>query len=181
MFNPRCPPSCIPISVTVISTASINMTSSMENINSVSRTHGLFIPEDEIQTEVTYLIKDPKHEHEKPYELRYDPEGIIPTTNMETEARPIMIRDFRPLQNYQSFDEYGFSLAKIDCALTASDLDDKKRVEDVYYPQVEKLLSKQFPDASEIKILEHGVRIQLPSYHIRYIILTFPQGPQKAY
>jgi hypothetical protein len=34
--------------------------------------------ENSIHTEIDYLVKDPKHEHEKPYEIRYDTGGLIP-------------------------------------------------------------------------------------------------------
>ena len=44
--------------------------------------------EDSIHTEIDYLAKDPKHEHEKPYEIRYDTGGLIPERNMVSIGSP---------------------------------------------------------------------------------------------
>jgi hypothetical protein len=114
---------------------------------------------DVIRTDVIYLVKDPKHENEKPYDLRYDTGGIIPSTNMENDSKPVIVRDIRPFQNPQMFEEYGFSLAKMDYIFTAAELQDKKTVEETYYPAIKKILRQKFPDATEIKILEHAVRM----------------------
>lgn len=112
--------------------------------------------EDVIQTNVNYPIKDPKHETEKPYEIMYDNAGVIPQTNMPPEYKPILVHNFRPNQSSESFDEYGFTLAKIDCPLTAAGFEHEKSVKEVYYPIIEKLLWQNFPDAAMVKIMEHG-------------------------
>ena len=112
---------------------------------------------DEVQTEVFHLVKDEKHEHEKPYEVRYDNGGAVPRTNIVQESKPISVRNFRPLETKGSFEEYGFASAKLDCSMTAAEFDDDRKVEAMYYPAVEKLLKECFPDVHEVKILEHGV------------------------
>ena len=124
----------------------------------IGRSPGAEISEDTIQTEVDYLFKDPKHEYEKPYDLKYDAGGIIPRTNMASEPRSILIHNFRPLQHSQSFEEYGFMSAKIDCALTASEFRNDETVKEVYYPAIKNLLRQTFPDAAEMQIIEHAVR-----------------------
>ena len=144
----------------------------------IGRAPGAEVGEDTIQTEVDYLFKDPKHEYEKPYDLKYDAGGIIPRTNMATEPRSILIHNFRPLQHSQSFEEYGFTSAKIDCALTASEFRNDKTVKEVYYPAIKNLLWQAFPDAAEMQIIEHAVRtlgsvVWVPA-------VTFLQASQKA-
>jgi hypothetical protein len=114
--------------------------------------------DDVIDTELFYLTKDAKHETDKPYELRYDPGGIVPITNITNKSKRVLIHNSRPLQTSQSFQERGFTSARIDCSLTADEFDDETKVEEVYYPAVEKLIWQTFPDAVEIKILEHLVR-----------------------
>lgn len=121
----------------------------------IERAPGAEVGEDTIQTEVDYLFKDPKHEYEKPYDLKYDAGGIIPRTNMAAEPRSILIHNFRPLQHSQSF-EYGFTSAKIDCALTASEFRNDETVKEVYYPAIKNLLWQAFPDAAEMQIIEHA-------------------------
>ncbi|OCK88818.1 uncharacterized protein K441DRAFT_645948 [Cenococcum geophilum 1.58] len=132
----------------------------------IGKALGAEVGEDTIQTEVDYLFKDPKHEYEKPYDLKYDAGGIIPRTNMATEPRSILIHNFRPLQHSQSFEEYGFTSAKIDCALTASEFRNDKTVKEVYYPAIENLLWQAFPDAAEMQIIEHALRKRHPQFPI---------------
>ncbi|KAF1813256.1 hypothetical protein P152DRAFT_395338 [Eremomyces bilateralis CBS 781.70] len=112
---------------------------------------------DDVQTELNYLTKEAKHKEEKPYEMRYDTGGVIPHTNMSSDLRTITIRNFRPLQDPRSFIEYGFRVANVDCSMTEAAFDDDEKVETQYYPAVEKLLQQMFPDAAEIRVLEHGV------------------------
>jgi hypothetical protein len=118
------------------------------------------IPEDAVRTEIEYLAVDPKHRYEKPYELRFNAGGTIPETNMVDESRKVSIRNFRPFENARNLEEYGFSASKIECALLSSEFDNKERVERVYYPAVKRILWQKFPDATQIRILEHGVSIE---------------------
>ncbi|KAF8861027.1 hypothetical protein BDZ45DRAFT_740625 [Acephala macrosclerotiorum] len=113
---------------------------------------------DGIQTEVVYLTKDPKHEGEKPYELRYDAEGEIPRTNMMNTPKLVTVYDFRPLQNSSNFEDYGFSAMRIPCGLTAAEFSNTNRVEEVYYSAIQKYLRQIYPEAAKIKILEHDIR-----------------------
>jgi hypothetical protein len=117
--------------------------------------------EEAIQTIVTYLMRDPKHETEKPYDFVYDNGGVIPQTNMSLEYKPILVHDFRSIQSSNSFNDYGFTSAKIDCPLTAMDFDHEKSITEAYYPVIEDLLRQKFPDAAMVKIMEHNVRILL--------------------
>lgn len=114
--------------------------------------------EDPIAAKVSYLIKDPKHEHEKPYTLNYDAQDVIPRTNTSNESKPVVIHNFRPLQNIRSFENYGFTSAKINCPLSRAELNDEKKVKEAYYTAVKKVLWQMFPDAKDIQVLEHGVR-----------------------
>ncbi|XTI92889.1 hypothetical protein V2W45_1427243 [Cenococcum geophilum] len=102
--------------------------------------------EDSIHTEIDYLVKDPKHEYEKPYEIRYDTGGLIPERNMVDVTTPVVVHNFRPLQS-----------PEVNCVLTPAEFGDDEKVRAVYYPAIEKLLWIMFPDASNIKILGHGV------------------------
>jgi hypothetical protein len=112
-----------------------------------------------VQAEVLYLTKEPKHEDEKPYEIMYNTEDTIPPTNMLNDCRPIVVHNFRPLQDTSNFEGFGFALAKIDCSMTAADFENESTVAELYYPAIERLLRETFPNAAQIRILEHGVRI----------------------
>ncbi|PVH82023.1 hypothetical protein DL98DRAFT_587032 [Cadophora sp. DSE1049] len=114
--------------------------------------------EDIVRAELKYLTRDPKYEREKPYEVYYDTRGTIPDTNMVNDVQPVLIRNFRPFQNSESLMVHGFSLQKIDCALTASEFRDDDKVKHIYYPVIETLLRRTYPKAAEIRVLEHETR-----------------------
>lgn len=129
----------------------------MERRNGLPEGKELDVSEDDVQAQMEFLAVDPKHQHERPYELRYDAGGAIPETSVVEESKQVLIRNFRPFQNAQSFDEYGFAAMKIDCAMTAVDFDEKDKIKDIYYPAIMELLRQRFPDAAHINVLEHVV------------------------
>ncbi|OCK99206.1 uncharacterized protein K441DRAFT_539099 [Cenococcum geophilum 1.58] len=110
-----------------------------------------------IKTNLSYLIKDPGHEHEKPYTVNYDTGGVIPRTNTKNESKPVVVQNFRDIQDARSFEEYGFGSVKIDSALASAEFNDEARVEEVYYPAAKKVLWEMFPDATRIETLD-GLR-----------------------
>ncbi|KAG4437306.1 hypothetical protein IFR05_007202 [Cadophora sp. M221] len=111
-----------------------------------------------VETEVSYLVKDLKHDKEKPYELTFAAGGLIPQTNISYQPHQVSVYNFRGLQNSDSFNEYGFTVTKLGCALAAADFNDDTIVKDRYYPAVEKLLWETFSHASAVRIIEHGLR-----------------------
>lgn len=117
--------------------------------------------EDFISTEVLYLAKDPKHHEEKPYAIAYDAGGVIPQTNMTNESFPIQIQNFRPLQASNNFNDFGFAVAKLDHKWTAAQFRDEIIVKERFYPQVERILKKKFPDAIAVRIIEHNVSLSI--------------------
>jgi len=110
-----------------------------------------------VHSAISFLVRDPKHDQEKPYEITYDPEGVIPARNTEHEPHLVHIVNFRPIADEKSFETFGFSAEKVECDLTPDEYTDRGRVESVYYKVAEKLLREKFPDAALIKILEHNV------------------------
>lgn len=114
--------------------------------------------ENAVRAEVSYLKYDPKYRHEKLYTVNYDTEGVFPRTNALNESKSILVHNFRNLQSPRSFEEYGFSAAKLRSALKTFEFDDVSKVEEVFYPEVIQMLWQMFPNASNIEILEHLVR-----------------------
>ena len=119
------------------------------------------VDEEAIESEISYMIRDPKHEHEKPYTVNYDTGGAIPRTNTVNESRQVVIHNFRPIQNVDSFDLFGFTSAKIDCSLERAAFNSEEQVKEVYYPAVKEVLRRIFPDATQIEVLEHSVSLDL--------------------
>ncbi|KAF2690725.1 hypothetical protein K458DRAFT_288137 [Lentithecium fluviatile CBS 122367] len=133
--------------------------------NSISETTGAALT-DTIVTEIQFTVRDPKHKREKPYDLRYEAGGAIPKTNARSESHQTKILNFRPFQNAQNFDEFGFSVESLSSAWTESMFDEKEKIKDLYYHEVESILRRKFPDATGVYILEHGLRkrhVQFPA------------------
>jgi hypothetical protein len=121
-----------------------------------------------VETKLQYMVRDPKHKIEKPYELRYNIEGPIPQTNLVTESLPVTIHDFYPYQTPQSFEDYGFATAKINCAMQAAELTDDEVIKKLWYPAASEVLRRAFPKASQIKILEHDVSLPHKALLMRF-------------
>lgn len=112
-----------------------------------------------IHTTIGYLVKEPVHEREKPYDLMYSPPPPAQQTNIKNEAKPVVIYNFRSLQSPQSFLDCGFAVVELHNhpGLTSTDFMSDANVQDSVYPSVKENLRQTFPDASEIKILHHNV------------------------
>lgn len=113
--------------------------------------------DDSVEAQVSYLVYDEKHQHEKPYRLQYDPEGVIPKYNTENELKDVQVRSFRGHQDDKSLLEYGFASATLSSALRVSEFDDPDQVQDVFYLEAIQTLQSMYPDAVQIEVLEHQV------------------------
>lgn len=113
--------------------------------------------ENDVRANLHYLVRDPRYEHERPYELAYDAGGIIPRTNIVNESHTIQIRDFRPLQTSTSYEEYGFTSVKLDQRWTAAQIQDENLVKNSFVPQLFDILWEKFPDAVELGIYDQKV------------------------
>ncbi|RDW58288.1 hypothetical protein BP5796_12218 [Coleophoma crateriformis] len=119
---------------------------------------------DTIETHVAYLKYDPSYENEKLFIMTYVPEGKsiadgpLPRSNCVNHLQPVQIKNFRNLQSAPSFDQCGFALEKLQPAISPAEFENSDSVEDVFYPQVEKMLAKMFPNAAHIRMLEHQIR-----------------------
>ncbi|KAF7531310.1 hypothetical protein G7054_g8989 [Neopestalotiopsis clavispora] len=111
-----------------------------------------------ISTQLSYLKVDPRHKQEKPYRVLYSTQGLFRQTNTINEDQPVLIRNFRSIQNSESLDQFGFSVKTLQSSLGPQEFENKKKVEQWYYPEVKQLLQQTFPEAANIEILDHGIR-----------------------
>ncbi len=63
----------------------------------------------------------------------YETGGIIPKTNVQNPSKLVTIRNFRPLQDPKSFDEYGFLLMRNGLNFMADDFQDERKVEELFW------------------------------------------------
>ena len=122
----------------------------------------------DVRTSLIFLKPDEKHQHEKPYRLRYDPGEAIPRTNCETQEQTnILVHDIRGAEENFTLDTHGFQVLKLESALLPEEFYDRERVKGVYYEELKELLKKTF-GAERAEVLEHGVCTEKNSYS--YII-----------
>jgi hypothetical protein len=112
---------------------------------------------DAILTKIGYTVGDPRHEYEQPYEIRYDTGGAVPTRNTQQKEEPVSIRNFRPHQNAHNLNQYGFAIERMGVAMTGAVFHNTISIQEAYYPALEKVLWSHFPDATDVRVLEHNV------------------------
>jgi hypothetical protein len=127
-------------------------------------TNGTAAQDEDLVADVYFLVKDVKHQTEKPYTLYYDPDDGIPRTNVTNERQSITISNFRSIKADAPFQEYGFTALQLSSKLSVEEFYQHERVVEVYYPECKNILEKMFPDASRIYILEHLVCSFLTTY-----------------
>lgn len=116
------------------------------------------LPSNGIETTIDFATRDPKHETEKPYDLRYDTGGAIPKTNVVNETKSVTINDFRTVQDSSNYDTYGFSVERLDGVLSEAIFNDPESIKMKYYSMVETVLRRKYPDANGVYVLEHNLR-----------------------
>lgn len=111
----------------------------------------------DVLTDLVYLKRDERHEHEKPYRLQYEPEEGLPRSNFEIERRKsIQIHDMRGKEDVFTMESNGFEILHLDSKMLPEDFDNEERVKTIYYDELRTLLRKHFK-ARRVEILEHGV------------------------
>jgi len=113
--------------------------------------------QDGVDTNVYYMVKDPKHETEKPYTLNFDPGNEFPRTNVVNECKDIYVRNARTSQQKLEYRECGFAVFTLKSKLSPDDFYHDGKVTTTYYPECKKLLTDAFPDAARIELLQHNV------------------------
>lgn len=112
----------------------------------------------DVPTTLNYYARDTTVvPEEKPFQLTYDPPAGKPRSNVGTDPHPAVIRDARGREEEYglSLDTSGFQFVKH--VSQEKEFDDDKRIEDVYYKEVEELLKKE-AGAKRVFIFDHTVR-----------------------
>jgi hypothetical protein len=92
---------------------------------------------------------------ERPRTYTNDPPTGEPRTTVVSQAHVVPIRNLRPFASSVSLDREGFSLVRLDTAVT--DFYDDDEVKAVYYPEVERAL-KAATAADHVFIFDHTTR-----------------------
>ncbi|MCJ1277831.1 hypothetical protein MMC21_005645 [Puttea exsequens] len=112
----------------------------------------------DVQGSIFFLARDPKHDLEKPYALRFTTSDGFPTTNTQSEEHSgIPIKDLRPLQADLSFEKTGIKIMKTQSSMSYDDFDDESKIQETYLAETARDL-KEALGAKRVHIIEHLVR-----------------------
>ena len=101
--------------------------------------------------------------------MRYVPEDNIAVSNVIREKHLVAVRDMRGVEDEYQLDKNGFTISKLATAMAYEDYDNPMKVETVYLPELEEILSQHFP-GSTIDFVSYLVAMP---YHIfEGLILT---------
>ncbi|KAL8795609.1 MAG: hypothetical protein Q9195_001847 [Heterodermia aff. obscurata] len=78
-----------------------------------------------VETSMHFLARDKLYEHEKPYQLKYEPEKGISNSNLRLEKQePLKISSIRGREQQFSMEENGFAVLKLDKEIPYDDFSD---------------------------------------------------------
>ena len=137
-----------------------------------------------VEAELNYLEPSVR----RPRTYAYDPPAGEPRTTAVAETHKVAISDARPITADLSLDEEGFVL--VSHRSTVGDFYDEREVEDVYYPEAERIL-KDLTGADHVLIFDQTVRRRIegledrqsefrqpvPRVHVDH---TTKSGPQRV-
>jgi hypothetical protein len=116
-----------------------------------------------ISTGIYHLQELPDYGSEKPYTMRYVPEGTVPVTNVQREQHMVTVDDMRHAKCEYTLDRNGFMVADLHTETVYEDFDNKERIEQVYFAELRAILSKQFPESN----------IDFVSYLVISLVVTY--------
>lgn len=80
--------------------------------------------------------------------MRYVPEGGAAVSNVVREKHVLWVKDVRDLKNEYTLDQNGFMITQLPACLHYDTFDSQDAIEKTYFPELEKILSKQFPEST---------------------------------
>lgn len=103
-----------------------------------------------VATEIYHLQQLPRYGSEKPYTMRYVPDGGVAVTNVEREKHVVSVKDMRRDVDCDAFnlDRNGFTVSKMATEMKYEDYDDHEKITNVYLPAIESKLLAYFPGST---------------------------------
>ncbi|CAL1712568.1 unnamed protein product [Somion occarium] len=92
---------------------------------------------------------------EAPFQYVHDPPENTPKDNIGTDPHPVVVHNVRGRESEFNLDKNGFQFVKHESV--EKDFVDDKKIEDVYYKEVEELLKKE-AGAKRVFIFDHTIR-----------------------
>jgi hypothetical protein len=101
-----------------------------------------------IITEIYHLQELPRYVSEKPYTMRYIPEGGTAVSNVLRERHMLTVKDIRSSKHEYTLDRNGFMVSQLPASLDYATFDSQEAIEQKYFPELETALLGLFPGSS---------------------------------
>ncbi|PVH83071.1 hypothetical protein DL98DRAFT_558939 [Cadophora sp. DSE1049] len=109
-----------------------------------------------VQTSLYFLARDELFKTEKPYSLRFPPDGDLPQSNIRREKFEVSINDIRKGES-PTLERNGFQVMNMQSAMCYEDFADEKMIKDVYLPELQNALMKEL-DGRHVHVMDFAVR-----------------------
>jgi hypothetical protein len=114
-----------------------------------------------ISTEIYHLQELPLYASEKPYTMRYVPEGKIAASNIAREKHIVPVKDIRGNEDEYRLDNNGFTVSRLATKMMYEDYDSHKKITTLYLSELEDILCKHFP-GSTVDFVSYLVALSCP-------------------
>lgn len=101
-----------------------------------------------ISTEIYYLQELPRYVSEKPYTMRYIPEGGTAVSNVLREKHMLSVKNIRENKHEYTLDRNGFMISRLPTSLDYATFDSQEAIEKNYFPELESILLGLFPGST---------------------------------
>jgi len=101
-----------------------------------------------ITTEIYHLQELPRYVSEKPYTMRYVPEGGTAVSNVLREKHELTVKDIRGSKHEYTLDRNGFMISQLPTSLDYATFDSKEAIEKEYFPELETILLDLYPGST---------------------------------
>lgn len=117
-----------------------------------------------VLADLRYLKRRKLYKTEKPFQIFFDipeDEADQRPDNLEFEEIQHLIRDIRPQMASYSLDEHGFMVKNHITNMTVESFSDRRAVEEVYLPEMERLLHEVDNSIDRVYFFDWRVRLIL--------------------
>jgi hypothetical protein len=101
-----------------------------------------------ISTEIYHLQELSRYASEKPYTMRYVPEGGTAVSNVLREKHVLSVKDVRESKHEYTLDRNGFMVSRLPASLDYEIFESQEEIEKIYFPELETILLAHFPGST---------------------------------